>query len=336
MSDINNPAKGVIPASSLLLILLTVGGIILHEKPFQSSRPTEHEIERDSSPHEGGVNTPQWDDPFKDTAAELHDWEGLVEQEIKTCQASEFGLGRLRQDIADRIAVDPNTKIGLMFVLSASGYTHNAVEVRRRQRAAMAQALVSNGFAPETPGKIGVLATPLIELDEQGLKPSSSFDFYPYEWFHRQGKSILVLWAMSSYVLTDSSTPRVSIEVILNSIAGPSERASIQPNIIGPGDSSELRGMYAHRLRAASGSAPVSVQKRKREELGRQQLPRLNQAAWPVGFCAAVEPPGKRSHDGRARNHGYGGRRLRRGPGGLAAADATRRGHGHPARGRAL
>ena len=53
MTEITNPARGVIPASSLILIFLTVGGILLYEKPFKSSRSPESETpQRDDVPPE--------------------------------------------------------------------------------------------------------------------------------------------------------------------------------------------------------------------------------------------------------------------------------------------
>lgn len=288
MAEFTNPAKGVIPASSLLLILLTVGGIVLHEKPFRSSRPSEQKIDDIAATQSDQVIAPQWDDPFKETSIELSSLNVQKDLDELSCEDWDHGLGTLRNQVDQRIDVDANAKVRVLHVLTASGFTHNAVEVRRRQRAAMAQALVSNGYAPDTPGKIGFVAVPEVLITDAGIDPGNGYHLMPYEWFGRGRISVLVLWSMGSQIIPDEASARVNIEVVLNSVIAPRSDNKVQAKIIGPSSSSELKKLFSHETRGTAGgtqSPQLSPRIRKREESARQQIGALAEQAWPGPFC---------------------------------------------------
>ena len=255
MNEVPNPARGVIPASTLLLVALTIGGVMLHEQPFKPARPSEHDVEGLETRIESSIDIPQWEDPFKETALVIKEEQQESADGHAVCRLNGNHLSELRSDISKRARADPLAKFRVMLVITASGFSHNSIELRRRQRMALAQAMVEADFSPEAPHHVSYLTFPSMQIVSNRLSVGSSAILMPYEWYTQ---SNLVLWIQGSDVFTEQSIARLSLETIVNSIIDINLKGRAQVSIIGPGNSDELGKLlvnFSNPEQQQSGSA---------------------------------------------------------------------------------
>lgn len=253
-------------------MVLTIGGILLYEKPFKPLRPPETDLTALESAADSRVDTPQWEDPFKFVAQDFRD-RGGAGPIHGACEPDDWHLASLRGELRSRLDADPDMRFRVHLVVTASGFTHNDIEIRRRQRMALAQAMVQSRFAPEAAGQLNYLTFPAIRRQGAGegeavrLVPSEDETvLMPFEWFRgaapwRQDGTVLddpvpqshlVLWLRAADVLAQPSIALRSLEIVVSSIIPPELQDRTGVVMIGPQNSAQLQTLL--EIAAARGS----------------------------------------------------------------------------------
>jgi hypothetical protein len=242
MNEAQNPARGVIPASFIVLFSMTIAGILVKQARLEPIRPVEREA---------AIDVPQWEDPFLSTQKSYEQWLAAALSERTLPAWEEPGtIADLRQEIERKTAPELGEaaakSLDIVPVLTASGLSHSSIEVRRRQRVALSTAMVSHRFAPESPNRLSYLAAVL-----PGTLAGSKALVVPYEWFTRADsrESKLVLWLQGDALSRSQFGYRDAFGFLVNSILPdslhdpdlPQKRIRVQ--VIGPASSGELRAL---------------------------------------------------------------------------------------------
>ena len=243
MLDVTNRARGVVPASSVVLIILALGGALVSESPFNSARPSHNYPAKPIQ--ENVLEIQQWEDPFfydEPVEAQSGDSDTAPLNDLRKAIRAKAEQGNAKGDTT------------LLINMVPSGKRQWSVETRRGERVALSHALVGEGYRPATPGKIKFISPPGFTISSDGAG-SECFLTAPdntltiaYEWYvqRRTGdadseRNILVLWLRDDKL----DDPRLMLENVINNLlVDKSTRDNVSIRVVGPSSSGGLKKIY--------------------------------------------------------------------------------------------
>jgi len=296
------------PLSTILLLVVAAGSVVLLEPPLTSSRPRPQPIDRHLSVSSEDVPARLWQDPFEPVMA--HQKERGDEGKLHRIGEVAATVERLLSPTDGR-----STELALMPVLVRGGGYPEEAERRVRTRQAVISALATAGYVPMTESTIGFFELPwpkllrgetwsAVESDEpdrfRGERPA----IVPYEWYVRRRPAedrrtvfppdaVLVLW-LDSDALTIHPMKRIAC--LLEGLLGTTEYASPRPPApAAPTEWAPTLAAYEHGV-SPNGTPPPGTSARVRLRLigppdSAMLVEMLREGALetaPLGLCSQV------------------------------------------------
>jgi len=203
--------SALLPTSSLILLIVGIGGWLLYEQPLTSLRPvTPKAFERGNNGSQD-VEARLWQDPFRPVYEHRKRFAGREKTPEVQGHLREHELLALARQIQGALTMGEEplpVRLILMPVLLPGGPYAEAAETRRRTRKAVLAGLSVAGYVPEWDEWIGYFEAPLPKVGGG----SRTRTVIPYEWFQKdpldqslsenendlrrrpEAPSVLVLW----------------------------------------------------------------------------------------------------------------------------------------------
>lgn len=238
---------------------LAIAGVMLVQQPLKSTRP----------PSLGGASKPQvaegvaqarlWEDPLE-AARRTAGSDGEGKKSSGTVRGDVDRVQALRQELRDRLKLDPDRPITILLVMTEGGVSSESRETRIRDRYAIGSALGIACFTPQNEDQLSYV---------EWRDGAGASRVLPYEWYGQGprkcsldphwAQAVLVLWvsaeitgdrpiAMLSALTRSILCERSALGACRQGREGsrtasddslPKERVRL--NIIGPRSSSEFR-----------------------------------------------------------------------------------------------
>jgi hypothetical protein len=166
--------------SMVAILLLAAGAFVLHETPFQGTRPAASESRIDQRFAEQDIDARLWQDPFGAVERGREELAKKLAPEALTPEKGRRGPAGLQATISAK-AQDPVTQVtevDILAVMVPGGPYAEQVESRRRTRYAVLAGLNASHYAPIDTEHIGYFVP-----DGRAELPHELPQAVPFEWF---------------------------------------------------------------------------------------------------------------------------------------------------------
>lgn len=225
--------------SGILLLVVSFGGALFLERPFESQRPDPVEAFKSLGEELEDVDARLWEDPLRTV---------YEHQRTTDREDHDHAVNRLASQLGGALAGEGSgaVAIQLLGVMIPGGPYPEDVERRRRRRTALLSGLALAGFVPSRSERIGYFD----HHPESDVEAHAATWTVPFEWLELESphpelpelpSRVLILWLDEGHL---RASPLAGIAGFFRQVLeGSGSGADVRLRLLGPASSDTLRAM---------------------------------------------------------------------------------------------